>query len=1092
MPGKFYPVSLKHLLQLIFDEFVSKKSIFGIPEELFFDPERNYHLKTELFNHELHTPVGVAAGPHTQMAQNIIGSWLMGARYIELKTIQTLDDLEVSKPCIDMQDEGYNCEWSQELNIRESFNEYLNAWIIIHILNHRFGRGTETGTIFNMSLGYNMEGILKENVQWFLKKMTGCHDELISKIAEIQEIYPLVKEIVIPSIISDNITLSTMHGCPANEIEEIAGYFLEEKNLHTFVKLNPTLLGPVILREILTDKLNFKTNVPDNAFVHDLKYPDAIKIIKSLQKKAKRKNLRFGLKLTNTLESVNNKGIFKPDVEMMYMSGRSLHPISVNLAKKLRKDFKTELLLSFSAGADAFNIASLIACGFKTVTTCSDILKPGGYMRLNQYFENLKIAFLAIGAANIDEFILKSSGNKLLNEAAFNNLNSYAGEVLVSDYYKRKYIRIPDTKTDRELGYFDCISAPCRDTCSTNQDVPDYLYFTSTGQSHRAFEVILKTNPFPSVTGMICDHLCQGKCTRINYDDPLRIREVKRFISEQNEPELKPAVKIGIKVAIIGAGPTGLSCAYYLSLAGFAVDVFEVKSKAGGMVQYAIPGFRLTDNAIDKDLKRIKDAGVNIHYNSKIDKVKFGILKKEYHYIYIAAGAQLSARLDVSGSDANGVIEPLNFLFDVKQGNKTGIGNNVVIIGGGNTAMDAARTAYRLVGNDGRVTVVYRRTKNEMPADNGEIKAVLDEGMEILELAAPERIIHENGRVKGLICSKMELKGVDNRGRSLPVKVKDSEFEILCDTIIPAIGQNRDIDFAEDEQTVADKITYTTRNANVFIGGDALRSASTAINAIGDGRKVAEQMIRQSVPGFISSKHINGKSHSKKELIIKRSQRQFSKEPIELPLNDRKNFKLVNEPSDRETIVEEAGRCLYCDEICNICTTVCPNFANYSYEVDPVRYVMQTAQILDNGTIEIHDDKVFEVKQIYQILNIANFCNKCGNCNTFCPSKSAPYIEKPRFYLTISSFNSVNEGYFMSRLKDRKNLIFKKDGSIATLTELPDEYIYETDYVFGRFSKNEFKLLEVKFKTPCVKEIHFDHAADMSILLKGADNLVFE
>jgi putative selenate reductase len=151
---------------------------------------------------------------------------------------------------------------------------------------------------------------------------------------------------------------------------------------------------------------------------------------------------------------------------------------------------------------------------------------------------------------------------------------------------------------------------------------------------------------------------------------------------------------------------------------------------------------------------------------------------------------------------------------------------------------------------------------------------------------------------------------------------------------------------------------------------------------------------------------------------------------------------------------------------------------------------MQTAQILDNA-IEIQDDKLFEVKQVYQILNIANFCNKCGNCNTFCPSNSAPYIEKPRFYLTISSFNSVKEGYFMSRFKDRKNLIFKKDGSITTLTELPDEYLYETDYVFGRFSKNEFKLLEVKFKTPCVKEIHFNHAAEMSILIKGADNLVF-
>ena len=175
MPDKFHPVSLKHLLQLILNEYVSNKSIFGIPEELFFVPEKNNHLKTELFDQKLHSPVGVAAGPHSQMAQNIVGAWLMGARYIELKTIQTLDEIEVHKPCIDMQDEGYNCEWSQEFNIRESFNEYLNAWIIIHILNHRFGRGNDTGTIFNMSVGYNMQGILNDNVQWFLRKMNGCH-----------------------------------------------------------------------------------------------------------------------------------------------------------------------------------------------------------------------------------------------------------------------------------------------------------------------------------------------------------------------------------------------------------------------------------------------------------------------------------------------------------------------------------------------------------------------------------------------------------------------------------------------------------------------------------------------------------------------------------------------------------------------------------------------------------------------------------------------------------------------------------------------------------------------------------------------------
>jgi putative selenate reductase len=1092
MSDKFHPISIKQLLQLILNEFSVDNSIFGIPKELFFVPKHYNPLSTELFSQKLHTPIGVAAGPHSQMAQNIVGAWLMGARYIELKTIQTLDEIEVPKPCIDMQDEGFNCEWSQELKIRESFNEYLNGWIVIHILNHKLGRGKETGTIFNMSAGYNMQGIMNDNVQWFLEKMSNCRTELSEKIEEIRKIYPQVDDIDIPSTLSGNITLSTMHGCPANEIEKIAGYLLEKKNLHTFVKLNPTLLGPEILRDILNNKLNFKTIVPDIAFEHDLKYPDAIKIIKSLQKTAKEKNLQFGLKLTNTLESVNSKDIFGRDVEMMYMSGRALHPISINLAGKLQQEFNGELLLSFSAGADAFNISDIISCGFKTVTVCSDILKPGGYMRIRQYFDKLDLSFKASGSNHIREFIIKSSNKKSAKEASLSNLIRYAGEVLESGHYKREYIKTPDIKTKRDLGYFDCVSAPCRDTCATNQDIPDYLYFTSTNQFDKAFEVILRTNPFPSITGMVCDHLCQNKCTRINYDQPLHIREVKRFISEQNEVKLKPSVRNGIKAAIIGAGPSGLSCAYYLALAGFSVDVFEAKSKAGGMVQFAIPGFRLTDEAIAKDFRRVIDMGVNIHYNNKTDRDKFQSLKEDFRYIFIGAGAQLSTGLNIDGADANGVIEPLCFLINVKQGKEHGIGKNIVIIGGGNTAMDAARTAYRLVGSDGKVTIVYRRTINEMPADQGEIKAVLDEGVEIIELTAPEKIIQNKGMVKALVCSKMELKGVDSGGRPLPVKITGSEFEILCDTIIPAIGQDQDIDFVTSDLLAADTKTYMTRVSNVFIGGDALRGASTAINAIGDGRKAAEQIIRQSGIDFNIRKTGNRKSITKKELIIKRSNRFFAPELKELPLDDRRNFKLVSETLDEPAIVEEAGRCLYCDEICNICTTVCPNFANYSYEISPVRYNLQKAVMSDNKFIEIQSDKIFEVKQQYQILNIANYCNECGNCNTFCPAGSAPYKEKPKFYLTISSFNETEDGYFLERLKDKKNLIFKQQWSIETLTELHEEYMFETDHVFARFSKDVFKLLEVKFKTPGVKLVQFEHAAEMSILIKGADKLVFK
>ncbi len=1073
MSDKFLPISLKHLLQIVFKEYQYNKSIFGIPEELFFNPLENPQFKIEQFNQLIDTPIGIAASPHSQMAQNIIVAWLMGARYIELKTIQTLDELEISKPCIDMQDEGYNCEWSQELKIKESFNEYLNAWIIIHILNHIFGWNKNIGTIFNMSVGYNLDGILKENVQWFFNKMNDCSLELTEKLNEINEIYPNVKGIQIPSQISSNITLSTMHGCPANEIEDIAKYLLEEKKLHTYVKLNPTLLGPKLLRHILNDKLKFKTDVPDIAFKHDLKYTDAVKIIKSLQDTANTNNLHFGLKLTNTLESINNKKIFGKGVEMMYMSGRALHPISVQVAKKLQQEFNGELQLSFSAGVDAFNVSDVLSCGFKTVTVCSDILKPGGYTRLNQYFEEL----------NRYKLNLNLSKHKALE-----NLNKYSEKVLNSDNYKRKNIKDPDIKTKRNLGFFDCISAPCKDTCATNQDIPDYLYYTSRNQFDKAYEIILKTNPFPAITGMVCDHLCQNKCTRINYDNSILIREVKRFISEQDEIKLEPVSKNKLKIAVIGAGPSGMSAAYYLALAGFSVEVFEAKPNAGGMVEYAIPGFRLTDKAINNDFKRITDLGVQIHFNTKIDSEKFHRLKESYDYIFVGVGAQLSAPFDMEGIKAKGVLDSLEFLFKAKKGEKTGLGKNVVIIGGGNTAMDAARTAYRLVGENGKVTVVYRRTINEMSADQGEVKAVLEEGIEIIELAGPEELIVKNGQVKGILVNKMELKESDASGRPRPVKIKGSEFEILCDTIIPAIGQSLDIDFINEELLKSKIGDYQTQIKNVFIGGDALRGAATAIKAIGDGRKAAERIIKKAQIDFKIELSKDRKEFSKKELMLKRANRQFAPKLIELSVNDRKNFKLVSETLDKESIVTEADRCLQCDEICNICTTVCPNFANYSYDIEPISYYLQKAIQHKNGEIEIQNEGLFQVNQKYQILNIANFCNECGNCNTFCPTKSAPYIDKPKLYLTKSDFDLTDNGFYLDK---NEVLLQKQNKNLLSLSEQDDYFLFECDEVMSKLDKESLSILEIEFKIQDYREIYFYNAAEMVVILNTAKDLFF-
>lgn len=1076
MSDKFSPIPAKQLLEIILNELETSKSVFGYPTELFYNPNPG-RLPASIFGHRIDTPVGVAAGPHTQLAHNIVVAWLMGARYIELKTIQTLDELEIAKPCIDMQDEGYNCEWSQELKVEQSFMEYLKAWVIIHVLNHKLQLGSKPNMVFNMSVGYNLEGIKKPNVQWFLDKMNNAADELAQMVAELKAIYPSIANIDISPKLSDNITLSTMHGCPANEIEDIARYLLTERKLHTLVKLNPTLLGSSELREILNGKLRFKTNVPDIAFEHDLKYPDALKIIKALTADAERNNLTFGVKLTNTLESVNNKHVFPSNVDMMYMSGRALHPISINLAQKLQNEFKGELIMSFSAGVDAFNVTKVMGCGFKTVTVSSDLLKPGGYGRLKQYIDNLKETF---GNDNISW----PTGNEALE-----NLNAYAKQVLDDERYRNTHFREPSIKTNRKLDYFDCIAAPCEDTCATNQEIPSYLHYASEGNYSKALEVILRTNPFPNTTGMVCDHLCQNKCTRINYDSSIQIRDVKRFIAEN--ADIKPSAPHpnGLKACIIGAGPSGLSCAFYLALQGFKVDVFESKSKAGGMVRYAIPGFRLTDEAMDKDISRIVQLGVSITYNHKVNRDEFSKFKNEYDYVYISAGAQKSAPFQIDGVESEGVIDPLTFLIGVKRGEIKAIGKHVVIIGGGNTAMDAARTAHRLVGTDGKVSIVYRRTVNEMPADEGEIKAVIAEGVEIIELASPEKIIAENGKVKALLCSKMKLEGFDSKGRPKPVKVDGSEFQIECNVIIPAIGQALDIDFVPTELLKADTRTYKTLMGNVYIGGDALRGAATAIKAIGDGRKAAEQMITNSGLTKIQSS-IPHKKHSYRELMIKRTERKYGYAHKEHSAELSRTFNLVNETPDMQTITNESSRCLHCDEVCSICTTVCPNLANFAFTVKPVRYRLEKVLVGSDGTTEIQPDFTFEVKQTIQILNIANYCNECGNCSTFCPTQGAPYMDKPKFHLTTKSFNENDEGYMLSQLKDRNILIFKQKGGIKTLSETFDEYIYETDHVYARFEKHSFKLKEAKALTPCVRQIQFQHAAEMSVILEGAKQVM--
>ena len=1036
---KFYLTSLSTHIKWVFGD-LEKGEIYGIPKELFFRPKKEDPFRMLRYGCLMETPVGVAAGPQTQLTQNIVAAWLAGSRYLELKTIQVLDELEVTKPCIDMADEGYNCEWSQELKLDQSFDEYLNAFILIYILKDKLGIGVadEPGFIFNMSAGYNLEGIKSPTVQRFFDRMSNCPEELALKVEEAAKFYPKVRELAIPAKLSDNLTVSTMHGCPPDEVEKIGAYFINERGFHTTIKLNPTLLGPEQLRDILNNKLGYSTWVPDEAFGHDLKYPDGVKLIKSLTQQAEAKGVDFAVKLTNTLETQNQQQNLPKNEPMVYMSGRSLHAVSVNLAAKLRNEFAGKLDISFSAGADYKNIPNLLASDLKPITVSSDALRPGGYGRMTQYLEVLGASMNEAGSSTIEEYINAKGQGKKDGEAALATLNAYAAEVLTDPRYKKdQYVYKNGVKTKRALPRFNCAAAPCMETCPASQDIPRYLEFTARGEYEKAYQTIMATNPFPNVQGAVCDHQCQFKCTRLNYDEPLKIREIKRFIAERHKGETgaKAGASNGLSVAVIGAGPGGLSAAHYLAIAGCRVEIFEAKAMAGGMAADAIPSFRLSDDSLKKDIDNILALGVKLNLNHRVDAAGLEKLRKEFDYVFLAIGAQANTRLGVSGEEASGVWDQLSFLSRVRRGEETGLGKKVIVIGAGNSAMDAARTARRL---GAEVTIVYRRTRREMPADPDEIREAVEEGVRIEELAAPEKVLVKDGRAVGMLVSKMKLGEADASGRARPVKIDGSEFEISADTIIVAIGQDLRLDGWPESKLEMNPLTGATQLAKVYTGGDAGRGAASLIQAIADGRMAAENILAEAAKeARLPQAPADDRKVDIADLRRRQAKRGFGPGVLHKKPSERLDFQLFTKTFTEEEAREESSRCLQCDLVCNVCSTVCPNRANLAIAMNGRILHMPVQEANADGAVATKER--LAVDQAFQIVNLADFCNECGNCAFFCPTNGAPYLDKCRVHLSRASFDSGPEGYYLNG----DTMLIKHNGEEAALKISGNRLIYE-------------------------------------------------
>jgi len=414
--SELVPIPLPLLLRRAFLEYEREGKIFDLPKAKFFRGLPGLDTSVRFHGHAASTPLGPAAGPHDQLMQNIVLSWLGGSRIIELKTVQILDELKIPRPCIDIINVGYNVEWSQELRLEQSLREYVGAAMFIEILKSSKLLGEDFpgdggDTIFDMSVGYDLKGISSPRVRAWMERMkdsTAIVNELRSTLTGPWARY---RDLPFPTRISDTLTLSTFHGCPAGEIEGIVSFLLTEMDLNVCVKLNPTLLGRAHVEHLLHDVLGYHDLlVTQEAFAKDLQFAEALEMIPRLDRLARSRGKRLAVKFSNTLVVKNHRTFFTDEV--MYMSGAPLHVLTLNLVQKFREHMGAAIPISFSAGLDSNNMANCVAMNFIPVTTCTDLLRPGGYARLVRYLEKLGEKMREVGATRLPDFVIRHCGQR--------------------------------------------------------------------------------------------------------------------------------------------------------------------------------------------------------------------------------------------------------------------------------------------------------------------------------------------------------------------------------------------------------------------------------------------------------------------------------------------------------------------------------------------------------------------------------------------------------------------------------------------------------------------------------------------------------
>jgi len=480
---------------------------------------------------------------------------------------------------------------------------------------------------------------------------------------------------------------------------------------------------------------------------------------------------------------------------------------------------------------------------------------------------------------------------------------------------------VPNAFTIDKRGY-----PPCRVACPAGVNAQGYVALISQGKFKEALEVLRRTMPFAGVCGRVCTHPCEGECERGKVDQPVSIRSLKRFMSDYEmgvgREKATPIERTKEdKVAVIGSGPAGLAAAYDLIREGYPVTVFEAAPKAGGLLRYGIPEYRLPDKVLDNEISYIQELGVEIKTNSPVESFK-DIFDQGYEAIFLATGAWVSQKMGIPNEDAKGVLHGLDFLNKVNSGEKVDLGQRVAVIGGGNAAIDAARVAKRLGATE--VAIVYRRSRAEMPAEAGEVDAAEEEGIKLHILAAPVKVLVKDGKVSGIQCIKMELGEPDASGRRRPVPIKGSEFDMDVDSVIMAVGQGvnkdtlpKELEYTDWGTLKVDQLTLQTNIEGVFAGGDVVSGPADVIAAVAAGKEAAISIDR----------HLRGVDLKEGRPEPVKKAEEVSKKGVEpkarpkmptLDADKREGFVEVELGYDEKTAVAEAQRCLNCG-VCSEC-----------------------------------------------------------------------------------------------------------------------------------------------------------------------------